>query len=99
SRLAKTFTAVLGRVALRGNQLLPLALSLVRSVGGRDLEVAVSILQERRPVRAGGVSAAVLPEGHLAVDQGGLLRGEPGGPQILLAQEPVHRTGADASQE
>ena len=40
--------------------------------------------QERRPVRAWGVAAAVLAEGHVALDQGGLDRRELGGPRSFL---------------
>src|SRR5207244_8083067 len=61
-------------------------LSLARPAGGGALEVAVGELQEGRPVRAGRVAAAVLAEGHGAVDQRGLLRWELGGSQVFLTQ-------------
>ena len=47
----------------------------------------------------GGVPAAVLAEGDVAVDQRGFDGRELGGAQVLLAQQPVDRTGAHRRQE
>src|SRR3954451_8158882 len=67
--------------------------------GGRTLDVAARERQERRPVRAPRVPPAMLAEGQLAVDERRFDRGELGGSQVLLAEQPEHRRGGDRGQE
>ncbi len=65
----------------------------------RALDVAAREGQERRPVRSGRVAAAVLAQGDVAVDERGLLGRELRRPEVLPAEQPIHRPGADAGQE
>jgi len=56
-------------------------------------------LQESGPVGAGGVASGVLTESDVAVGQRGFHGREIGGGEIFFAQESVHRTGSDGSDE
>src|SRR5438876_7592534 len=67
--------------------------------GGNRFEIPAGKLQECRPVRRCSVTAAVLPEGYVTVDERGFDRRELGGPKIALAQEFVHGPGAGSGQE
>ena len=63
------------------------------------LPIAAGEGEKRGPVGAGGVAAAVLAEGDVAVGKGGLERGEVGGAQALFAEEAVDGLSSDAGEE
>ena len=76
-----------------------LTASRARPGGITPLDVAVGKCEERRPVRAGGVAALVLPEGELAGGDRRLQRGELRRAEVLLSQQPENRSGGNRRQE
>src|SRR5438128_9982850 len=62
-------------------------------------EIPTGKRQERRPVRAGRVSAAMLAKSKLTIDESGLNRWKLRRTKIPLAQKLEHWPGSDSSHE
>src|SRR3569832_1546994 len=64
-----------------------------------NLNVTARESQKRRPVRPGRVPAAVLAEGNIPLNQRCFHGWKFGRPQVLLAQQTIHRPRIDGAQE